>query len=1316
MRTNHLFHVAFALMFASRINHVSGSGTSVNVGKTYVVPPPSELPNLVDYTNLTQQCSQSTSSPSCVWAMNQFISDLNLMLPDTKTFISNLVQQITTDQNQAQYKSTHIQSLIATVNTLSSQLIQNAATLDAADDSYYSNLGTLQSLVAATVNQQTSPVYAMANAEASSMTTRLNALQAAVSSYLAEERSAITSTANYVYQLFKNDQGIIQNDAQAQMKTISGQATNLTHLIGELRSEYQGNVSLQTTNLNTQNQQLIQAEASADAAVTAAERSIASTIQAGLSSAMESTTSVLNSQVANVSSSIDSLRTDSYTQFDSAFNAITASNANATAQIEANISSAQASINTLNNLVAVNVQAAHASQQSALRNLNSTQTSQQARLAQNAQTLNQSVSDYTAKAASVTNSVFGSSQQFMAQFAGLAQSAAAQAGGSMAGSATSTGDSMSSLNSYIGSMSGSAYAQSQGAAADMADAISNTRQSAAMTSVQQLKALSDAINTISTLVALLKAKLGYSSDQNGVQASSIQQLVNATATDLQQTINSVSNSIAGQTYASAQTAQAELNKAGNAVAEGKQRVLKKFNEILNSVQSRISQVAVKRTNAVTTGQNIASGLGSIASKLANSNLNLSNQIAALIANINSSWATVSDSNSNLSQAVAASLNQLTNAASELGKNQTANSLQYISDQLTSFKALVHQTQISALAAEATSVDVANRTMQSLASEMNNTLASSYKVVNSTMFAANVTLGAIKQIPSVLIGLAASGASKIDQAAANATVTMESRVDQVKAALLSQISETTSRYLNNGYAQISPVTEALNRLQSQLVAERQLQQAVFPEGMDLLNMNSSEFASTLAKASLSVSNASSSLGDIYNDLASNLSSTYGELSAGIDSVHQRSSTLEPNVSAAVEQALVSAQANISSTQGMFLDFGSDLVKKVIAKGAMQVQSERDLTAKDFALFKSIIDSAVNKTTATMAQVSNATAVQQANQAAVASALDQIVHTLSTVSGGNTKLLLDIQGQFNKLQSSTSGLGNSLNTSLSTALVSASSAAADSERNAQNSIQATAGQSAAQMADLGDRLRNALAAINSGSAMDISSLSQSDAQAMELAKTVEALGTNTSSRIHTVLSQILSGQSSVSDVLNASANLQIANLNSAEDVIVAFTHSVNDFMSQTQVMYQTQDDKLSAFNATVPAVLAKYHQERALALASSQSVIKEANATAFSYNKTEQNLISDTSAAITQANYQLGNMTVEIPAQISAIKQAIQKAVLAVEDSQDSVGTSLIKATQSAKANIVGKLRSFRTQKHMPSYSLSVEDVNLPTPAPLIAINV
>ena len=1317
MKTSRSHLILRSLSFFALLHDSSGSGTSVKVGKTYVVPPPSEIPNLADYRNLIQQCNPDPTTQNCNWAMSQFISDLNLMLGDTYRFLNNLMQQITTDQTVASYKSSQIQGLISMVDTLSTQLMQNAQHMDISDDHFYGLLSQLQGSVAAIVNEQSSPVYAQARAEQASITSRLSALDGAVSTYLAQERAAVTDTANTVFQLFKNDQAIIQNNAGSQMKSIAGQAEALTSQISDLRGFYQGNLTEQTSNLNTQTQELIKAEASADGAVLSAQKTIASTIQAGISNAMASTATVLTNQIANVTNAIDSIRTSSYGQFDSAFQVISASNANATAKIDANISAALAAITTLSNLVTVNVQAAQAAQQNALKNLNSTQASQQSRLAQNSQTLNQSIADYTAKAASVTSSVFASSQNFMSEFANLAQSAASQAGGSMAGSATKTGDSMSTLNSYIGSMSSDAYAQSQGAAADTAKALANARQSAAMTSVAQLTALSTAVNTITALVDLLKGKMGYSSDQTGVQFSSVEQLVNASTTDLQKTINSVTAAISKKAYAAAEDAQKKLNSAANKAAQGKQSTLTQFNKIIDSLQSKISDIAVKRTNAVTVGENTASSISAMASKLASSNADLATQVNRLLSNINANWAAVTGSNKNLISAVNTSLSQLKNSATALASNQNSSSLAYIANRLTSFKTLVNKTQVSALAAQVSAVKAANTTMQSLAKQINATLNATNTLVNNTMFAANSTLNSVKAIPAVLVGMASNGLITISQSAANATATMQAKVDQVKNTLLAQIKAAGSKYLENSYSQLNPVTSAMDLLQAQLVAGQQLKQTVFPDnGMSVLKMNSTEFSTTLGIASRSVKNASDSLGDIYKNLTANLSATYNALSGNINSIGRAVSLLEPNVSAAVSSALQAAQTNVSATRKKFQDYATGLVNKVILDGKAQVKLERNITNANMVAFKAMLNSAINKTSVIMNQVKNATESQQANQAAIASALDQMVKTLSSVSGGNSALLLRIQSQFQNLKSSTGGLADSLNKSLSTALQSASVSAAQAEADAKKKVEITAGESAAAMTDLGQKLNFALSVLNSGSKSDIKSLGQSDAEVLKLAQSVEALGSGTSKRVQEVLSKILSGQTTVADVLSASANMRIANLKSVEGVMAAFTKSVNDFMTQTSLMYNDEIKKLETFNATVPAVLAQYQTGRALALTAAQSLVDQANLTAQNYNKTEQNLITDTNAAITQANFQLGNMTLSIPAQIADIKKAIVSAVESVETSQDAVAKSLITATQDAKSTVVNKLRNFRTQKKKPKYSLDVENVALPTQAPLIEVKI
>lgn len=85
---------AIISMHLSHVHATSG----IVIGKKYVVPPPDMLETQGDYTNFTNQCAVSKSSPGCIYALNQYTSDANLMVPDTRDRIAVLNDKITTDK------------------------------------------------------------------------------------------------------------------------------------------------------------------------------------------------------------------------------------------------------------------------------------------------------------------------------------------------------------------------------------------------------------------------------------------------------------------------------------------------------------------------------------------------------------------------------------------------------------------------------------------------------------------------------------------------------------------------------------------------------------------------------------------------------------------------------------------------------------------------------------------------------------------------------------------------------------------------------------------------------------------------------------------------------------------------------------------------------------------------------------------------------------------------------------------------------------------------------------------------------------------
>jgi hypothetical protein len=1282
------------------------SGSTIVVGRKYVVPAPDNLASLPDYVNMTTSCSVNTSSSGCIYAMNQFLSDLNLMIPDTTSQVQTLSDQISTDSGSSSYKQTLIQSLQATVNALSAQMIAATDTLDAGDSDYYNTLGALSANVSDLTNAQTSPILNAIATEKIAMLTRISALSQAVTNYLNGQGDVITSAANNIFQLFKNDQAIIQATADSQLATAVGQAANLTNQITAIRQGYATNYTTELSNLAAQQQKISSAKSTGDAQLQSAKDSIASAILSGINAALASARLNYQGQVTNISSIIDGMRNSSISTFDSQFAKIQQLQQNLSSQIDSNLTLLQSQANSLSNLISVRLQSAQSARDTAISTVNTNQRSSMASTIQAGQTLNSSLADYTAKTSSISSTIFGQSQDFMNQFANLATDAAASAGSSMVSAATSDGDAMSSLNGFIGDMSDKAFQTSHGTSATMGSSISSARDSVAQTGLKQIMALADAINTIDTLMSLLKAKMGLSSDQSGVQLSSIDDMLSYSVNAMQNTLGEVTAKVAADVSTIGTSAQKELSTIDSDSNKGLRSAQTQLNQIGLSLGRQINSVNI----AVGDVQNAVSRLVSDSSgsftRMNRTNNALAKSISDLRSRVSANWNRVTSSNTAFKSAVAASLSKLVTVSAKVSADQKTAANAYIQSQNTSFSNLINAAKSTALKSQNDAVSLLNMTAYNLTMDVNATSKDAMNVTRTAIGLANSAIATLTALKPLLESAGTSASSTAQKYGFSTISSLKSQIDTIRTQLMSSISKQTGSYYNSNMIPLIGVQNSINSLASQINSQIQIRDTLFPNGTSLFTLTPDAFKAQIESASQAVADASSVTQVQYGVLQSNLTSIYNDLSSQINQIDTWVSSLVPNVSALVNSAIASAQTNVTATEQSRLSYVDDLVASILAAADAQRKNESAITNETLVSFDSIIAQATTNSQSIMNQVTQVSDSEAAQQAAIADAMDQIIQSLMNVVGGNANALNDLKSQFSDLQRSTFGLSDRLSTSLSNAITAIGQASTDAQSKLNNQIKDASSLGVSAIADLGTRLAYAMDTLTSGSEDEQASLKNADSDAAKLAQAVASLGTSAQAQIRQVIAKIQSGQMTMDDVINAQSDLDINQLDSVEDIIAAFTQTMDSHVIQVKRLYQNETDELGAFNETIPEVISDYQGARGVTLMQTQKVIQEANTTALKFIQDTEGAIEYATESVQESQQDLLAMQQTVPVEIGKIRAAIKDAVESVERSQDALANDLITKATNAKSQVVDKIKSFRTTRNRNDYALTVDQVLVP----------
>ena len=1313
-----------ALLLASlvciRFNLVDAQITTtpapLQAGQKYIVPDPNTLSTLPDYQTMIAQCSANSSTTACIASMNQFLSDVYLIVPDTKTYITNLNDQVTSNNDQATYKKNSLATLQTTVNTWIANLVKVTNDMNTADTTYFNTLMGSLADIAALRDEQSSSVFQAANTQKTAMLDRLSQLNAAATQFLSVQRDSVKNVADYVYDLFKNDQAIIGNTASTALAAEQTKADALQAAIAALRRNFQGNITSQSGNLDALKVKVASAKADADNKAADTRTSIATQIQSGLDAAMAAASTAFQSQSATVQAAIDKKRTDSYAQYDSIIASAISTNDALDTAIQTNISAAQTSNGQLSQLAELNINGAQSAGAGAVETLTSSQQKFQSTVNGQISTLNQTLSEYVDKVASTSKNVYGQSQTFMQSFSNLATNAAQQATGSMTSGAVSDATALSSLNSVIGGVSGSSSSQSSTAASAMADQVSSARDSATITSVKQVAALGDAINTLNSLISLLKGKLGYSNDKQTTQAGSIQDLLTQSNSQLTNTLSGIAKQVQDKTVSLTQSTWDQLRDMKSISASGKRTLESQIGAISRKLSTDLNTLSVKRSDVISKAQQASYSGAQNARQIAAANDGIAAQVSALVDDVNTKWKTVTDSNSQFNSSIIAAISAVQSQANAAADSQLQAALSSIRSALSSFSSAVNQTAAAANSSQNSLVATASSVATDLTASANKTQSDAAKLASDTVAAAVAAIASAQLVPPILTQLSAASHAKLQAISSNATSAFQARVDVAKADLIASIQNWASQYRTNSFSQLNGLNQSVQSLSTAVANEVSYRDKLFPGGVNPFSLSSDDFKSLLNNATSSVSNASNSLDSTYGSLDASLTSLYTSLSSEIGTINAHIQTIGPNVSAAISGATIGLQNQVNSDLAKLQSYGDQLVTAFIANRTAEERAASQMMASNKASLDLVIQAGNQNAQQVMTQFQSVSDSEEAKQATVADAMDDIVQSLISMSGNNAMVLQNIQNQFQALQSTSGGLTQKLNTSLTNAITAVSAASAKAAADMQIQIADQNRNAIRSIGNLGDRLSLAMDTLEKGSAEDLASLSSADADAIALAKAVEAMGDDAKTNIREMLQKILTGQTTVADVLKSRSAVNVAQMTTVSDVISGFITTMQSYISDITSTFDNEQAKLTDFDQAIPVVVNSYESARAVALANARAVLRQAQATAQSYATLVNATEADAADAIADARDRLSSAAVSNDENISQIKAQIKSAVEAVEDSQDRLSSGMISAAGTSWTNIVSKLRAFRTAKGKDTYSLSTEKLSAPTAAPRIVINI
>ena len=1135
-----------------RSNKVAPSGSLVQ-GKTsnsvsgwpFMIPAPPEIATMPDYQEVMSRC-QSARDVGCRDAMNQFVSDSVLMAPDTMNFMAEYMLQTNELRKRVNERQNALNELGARISRVRIQLVGASNGWDSQEADYAQSASNLASSVREIVSPHGNAIYDFANNEKQVMADKITATAAAASAYVTALAANSRDVANKVSLLYKNDRNVVGATFASRLAAVSNTISRVVADTDNAQRWWNANVTGQQNQLQESSAAVAKAKLDALAKAQSVQNSVKVAVADATGPPMSQVQSDFDAEVNTAAKLAADTLSEGYKSVDAAASAAGLADDSATTSFLSNLDSVQTQMESLQSVISDRAAGANAAVSAARSSVDSRVNANAEKVSRSMGVMNKTMDAYLNTNSQVSSKTFANSQNYMQQFATLANDAAA----GLPGAAVRDAEHLSGLNGYIGTIATSSTSAEN--ARDVSRSLGNSQQFAALSNVGQVLAIADAITVITTLFELVKAKSAKGSDKADVQLSAIQNSLQYSRDALQETLEEIVGSVSDKVKRTAQEAKEKLEvlvasaKDDGREKEGQLSAARRAADAqLAASTSRSAQAAAAADLVVTSGAELAK-------EVASSNDVLSTQVAGMKSNVARTWKDVNSKLNELNTQINAGTKAAAGAASSLLAAEQART----SNLVTTSKSGVQTVVATATTAVQAAATAAADAYASDANMIIQRLTKSSADVGALMGVAKTVTAQVSSslglVPKVLSTSGTAQVVSIENAMKNflkagqAAIATEEKTEQ--AMIASAISESRSTVLNTVAAKVT-------QLSAQISAKRK----------EVDSITQSKVLSTDSLDTVLKRNVFVGMKEVqFSDESSKISSLLRTMEI-------------PSASIPIASALTGV---------------AEVVNTGISELSKLRQNEtirpKYVYPKDYEEF---LGAQRKSTNLAVTQVTAVSDTEKRKQEILAKALDGIIKGMINSSGHNSEDLKALQTQLGQLQKSSFGLSASLNAALTRGVSEIDKRSVQATNQVSAKIVKTEKETLSKFTSLADQLFSAT-----------KSETDSDPNLAILAAALKSLSTDAQTKIRDVVARIAAGEMTVNDVLLANSKVDFAKLGTSEDLILAGAKYTKALLLRMKLLYTKDVARMEGFKEAALSSMNRANRTRIESLAAARELLE------------------------------------------------------------------------------------------------------------------
>ena len=747
--------------------------------------------------------------------------------------------------------------------------------------------------------------------------------------------------------------------------------------------------------------------------------------------------------------------------------------------------------------------------------------------------------------------------------------------------AASTGSALQNQANAVADAANAGAAAANAAAGAVAGQVADAAATAGQNTQGMVNAVAQLLDAISGMSDVIKAKIGLFSDSSDASLSAVQDTIGGSANDLYDTVSQVAKAGQDKAVATQSTLlglQASTQDQASSLLDGFQASLGTQLDAMNEAYSAASSegsvavtdasaVVQDSASAVSSLQDSASAIGSQANSASAAASSEFSQLDNIVGNTESAVQQSIDEaqqaiNSYIQQQAVATANEIIQIGYKT--NQTFSTTftpiqsaaaQTFSDITRAFADLTAEAKTVLDGVEAAGVDFAQIVNATLAKNDSTTALMNAMVSQATARWDSIVASKLASFKTLIQGSDAWTQGVVDDKVDHLQNLTSLLMEQINAQMNTVLGQLVNVSADANITSINMV-QAVNTLNASVIAINGAAESALAD-VTALNSNQSVNFAALANTS---ANVTANIIEQAAAMKQRIIAQNASLQAMMSGIASNASAQVTADTASFINFTLSFLASINNQRDAQNDFAD-------SQSQVRIAIINELSSDIDSMRQGLLDAIM---------IGNSENADMANQLTVV--LGEIANSQQLLATQRGASLESVQQKLSGLMNLVKGVGGSLQTNLNAALTRITSEAEVAATKSSASEATTVAKQTNQVQGLGNTVLDMLDGVLSANSAASQELGSQQGQALQIARMVQDLGTNSSMALRKLLSAIATGKMTVQQALASASKVNTEGLETIGNVAEAFVQVLQNFDSSTAAFVDDASTDIEIYNTS------------------------------------------------------------------------------------------------------------------------------------------